>query len=456
MTYFRPRTGAALLLSLILVAVLSALAVSLLAISGANAQIASNHQKINSAFAAAQSGQEVMRYWLSRILIPSSTAPPDYFSAIVGALQNELNANDISSVTVSTNGAIAAVILDSATGQSFNGQIQIDPNQPTVLQTRVTGHCGEISRTITVQFDIEPYEYPIFNFGLATRGPLNFPGNPTITAVNSPWEADVFVESATDAVAVSVVGNTNFDGDVNIGSSTASADFQGDVIIAGEQGEAAIENHVLIGMETPEFPVPDTDRFRQYATGDIVDSSTDLSKGITLTNATIKAGTNPSFDGSVTVQGILLIEKPNKVTFARNVTLQGIIVAEGDVQNPEPGTNRIEFCGNFDTASYPNEPEFDALRDQIGSSIIAPGFFTMFGGNFSTLEGVMAVSGVHFYGNANALIKGTIINYSDSPTVVEGNATLNFDRAGTTKTPTGFDLYRELDYNPSSYSELSL
>ncbi|MFH1717053.1 MAG: hypothetical protein ABIF19_06855, partial [Planctomycetota bacterium] len=74
-------------------------------------------------------------------------------------------------------------------------------------------------------------------------------------------------------------------------------------------------------------------------------------------------------------------------------------------------------------------------------------------GNFSTLEGVVAVSGVHFAGNVNAQVKGTIINYSSSPTIVEGNATMNFDREGATKIPAGFDLYRELDYEPSSYSE---
>lgn len=33
------------------------------------------------------------------------------------------------------------------------------------------------------------------------------------------------------------------------------------------------------------------------------------------------------------------------------------------------------------------------------------------------------------------------------------NATMNFDREGSTKIPAGFDLYRELDYDPSTYSE---
>jgi hypothetical protein len=33
---------------------------------------------------------------------------------------------------------------------------------------------------------------------------------------------------------------------------------------------------------------------------------------------------------------------------------------------------------------------------------------------------------------------------------------MNFDRVGSTKIPAGFDLYRELDYNPVSYSESAL
>jgi len=450
------RGGSALIISMIFVVMFSALAVSLTTMSDSNVQIAGNQRNVNGAFVSAESGLEVMRYWLSRVLIASSTAPSDYLSAIVDTLQGDLAANEISNFTVNDDGSISAVTLDSATGRIFEGQIQADPNNPNVLYAYITGRCGQATRTIRVQFNIEPYEFPIFNFGLATKGPLNFPGNPTIAAVNSAWEADMFVESANNAVAVNVLGNTNFDGDVNIGNPDADAAFGGDVLIAGDHGQAAIDNHVFTGVDTPEFPEPDVGHFRQYATGALIDSSTDLSKGITLTNAVIKGGTNPVFGGSVTVQGILLIESPNKVTFTQNMALKGIIVAEGDVHNPEPGTNRIDFCGNFGTGPYPNDPQFDPMRHEIGSSVIAPGFATAFGGNFSTLEGVMAVSGVHFYGNASALIKGTIINYSDSHTVVEGNVTMNFDRAGSTKIPAGFDLYRELDYNPCSYSEVRL
>jgi hypothetical protein len=48
----------------------------------------------------------------------------------------------------------------------------------------------------------------------------------------------------------------------------------------------------------------------------------------------------------------------------------------------------------------------------------------------------------------------TIINYSENPTTIEGNATLNFDRSDDIKIPAGFDLIRVLTYDSSSYEEL--
>ncbi|UCC97805.1 MAG: pilus assembly PilX N-terminal domain-containing protein [Phycisphaerales bacterium] len=453
----RNRRASALIVSLMFVLIFSALAISMMTLSSTNIQLASNHHNVNAALATAQSGQEVIRYWLSRVLFSSSTPQAEYFTTIVAALQNDLSDSAVTNLTVQSDGTIGAVMLDSTTGRRFDGSLKIDASQPTILQTRVTGYSGDIKRAIDIQYNIQPYVFPIFNFGLATKGPVNFPGNPTITAVNSAWEADIFIESLANPIAMLSIGNLNFDGEVNIGNPVANVDFQSDVQIAGDHGQTAIDNHVSIGNDSPEFPVPDTDRFRTYATGPLIDSSTDLSApGITLTNAMIKAGTNPVFQGTATINGVLFIESPNRVTFGKNVALNGIIVGDGDVHNPDPGTRRIDIQGNFASGPYPNDPQFDALRAEEGTSILAPGFFTTFSGNFSTLEGVIAVSGIHFSGNVNAQIKGSIVNYSNSPTVVEGNAVMNFDRAGSTKIPAGFDLYRELDYNPVSYSESAL
>jgi len=447
------RRGAVLIISMIFVLIFSAIAVSMATLSGTNVQLASNQQKVDCALASSESGLEVMRYWLTSVAIPNSTPPSDYFGVIVDTLQDDLTANNISNLTVLFDGSIPPVTLDSATGQGFEGEILIDANNINVLKVYTTGGSSEITRTIKVHYDIEPYEYPIFDFGLATKGPVHFLGNPTVKGINFNNEADIFIDSQNNNLAMLVTGNTNFDGDITVGNTLANVDFCGDVQIGGDTGQAAIDNHVTIGNETPEFPVPDTQHFQQYATGDVIDSSTDLSDSMTLTNATIQAGTNPNFLGNITIEGILYIEQPNIVTFNGNVDSRGMIVAEGDVNNP--GTNSMTFLGNFATNPVPSGVQFDAIRQETGSSILAPAFAVTFAGNFSALSGVMAVSGVHFSGNVNAIVEGTIINYSDNPTTVMGNATLNFDRSDNITVPAGFDTHRILTYNPASYEELA-
>jgi len=445
--------GAVLIISMIFILIFSALGISMAIFSGTNVQLASNQHKVDRALASAESGVEVMRYWLISVTMPSSTPPANYLSTIVNNLQSDLDANSISNITVDSDGSIQPVTLDSASGQTFDGQMLIDAGQPNILKSYTTGGSGQITRTIRVCYDIEAYEYPIFDYGMATKGPVLFNGNPTIRGINSNSEADIFIESQGDDLALLVTGNTNFDGDISIAKSDANAVFLGDVLIGGDHGQPAIDNHVSTGVAAPEFPVPDTEHFLQYATGGIIDSSTDISDSMTLTNATIAAGTDPCFAGNIIIEGILLIEAPNIVTFSRNLALNGMIVGDGaDVDNP--GTNKISFLGNFATNPYPPGAEFDAIRSETGSSILAPGFGASFQGNFSALGGVMAVSGAHFSGNVNALIKGTIINYSDNPTTVMGNATLNFDRSDDIKVPAGFDLRRVLTYDSSSYEEI--
>jgi hypothetical protein len=447
------RPGAVLIVSMIFVLIFSALAVSMATMSGNNVQLASNQHKVGSAIASTESGLETMRFWFNRVDFPSSTPISDYFGAIVSNLQSDLSANGITNVAVYNNGTIPSVPLDSVTGQAFEGEILIDPNNPIILQLLAVGGA-DITRTIRVQYDIQPYEYPIFDFGLATKGPVHFLGNPTVNGVNSNDEADIFIESNNNNLAMLVTGNTNFDGDISVGNSIANVVFMGDIQIAGDSGQTAIDNHITIGADVPQFPIPDTQHFQQYATGPVIDSSTDLSSpGMVWTNATIAAGTDPNFLGNVIIEGILYIEQPNIVTFSQNCDARGMIVAEGDPNFAGPN-NSISFLGNFATNPVPAGVQFDAVRQEEGSSILAPAFSATFAGNFSALSGVMAVSGVHFSGNVNALVEGTILNYSDNPTVIEGNSTLNFDRSNNVTVPAGFDTHRILTYNPASYEEL--
>jgi Tfp pilus assembly protein PilX len=449
------RKGAVLIIAMIFVVIFSALAVSMATMSGTNTQIASNQQKVDCALGSAESGIDVERYWLDTVLFPANTPENKYFSTIMNTLEANMDANSITNIVLKKAlGTIAPVTLDSTTGQTFSGQMSISNTNPYMLEVYATGGDGQITRTIRVDFEIEPFEWPIFNFGLATKGPINYTGNPTTLVASEAWEADIYVESSGSATALDVVGNTQFMGDIMIGNPAANVNFGADVIIDGDHNQDAIDNHVHIGVDPVAFPEPDTARFIPYATGDVINSSTDLGAyGNSLINCSIAAGTNPVFPKSVTIQGILYIASPNIVTFTSNVALQGIIVGAGD-HTVDPATDRLDFLGNFASGPYPAGVEFDAIRQEEGSSIVAPGFGASFQGNFSTLEGVVALSGVVFTGNVNAQIKGTIINYSEQPMVIEGNASMNFDRAASTKIPAGFDTLRILNYDPSSYSEI--
>ena len=97
--------GAVLIISMIFVLICSTLAVSIATLSGTNVQLASNQQKVNCAFASAESGLEVMRYWLTRVTIPSSTPSYHYFSTIAYTLHNDLADNHISNISLSYEGS---------------------------------------------------------------------------------------------------------------------------------------------------------------------------------------------------------------------------------------------------------------------------------------------------------------------------------------------------------------
>jgi hypothetical protein len=70
----RKRHGAVLILSMIFVLVFSALAVSFSAFSGTNVQLGENQRKANQALASAESGMEIIRFWLDGIYVPSIVA----------------------------------------------------------------------------------------------------------------------------------------------------------------------------------------------------------------------------------------------------------------------------------------------------------------------------------------------------------------------------------------------
>jgi len=444
---------------MIFVLVFSALAVSIATLSGTNLQIADNQCKANRALGCAESGLDTLRFWLGRISMPGMTQQNDRFSCLANFLHTDLAAYGISNILATydydadnSTITITDVVLESSAGQSFSSQIQ-QTNNIDKLQMDVTGSSGTVQRTIRVNYNFGTRAHTVFDYGVATRGALELQGNITMGGANAFLDAGVYIES-TDPTALSILGNSSIAGDVHITEQDAIVTLQGgQASIGGETGQDAIDNHVNFGAPSTEFPVPEPNYFRDYVQN-TYDPNNVLSA---YDNVLIPAGTNPQFV-SVTFRGVVFIEAPNIVHFGGNTEITGIIVGNGDL-NDNSGTNLIWFSGTVTShpvTDLPAEPQFDQLREETGTFLMAPGFKAVFWGNFDTLNGAIASNGIEFGGNAGGTIDGSIINYSDEPMIVTGSSDLFFSRSGTAQMPAGFGPEIILYYVPSSYSEVVL
>gem|GEM_PF-293184 len=445
--------GAVLIIAMIFMVTFLVLGIGIATIVDANVQIAYNQHQLGRALASAESGLEVMRYWLTRVRIPNSTAQSDYCATIIDSVRNDLAVNSISNIAVGINGSIPAVNLDTQDGQYFTGQIAIRAGEPNVLEVYATGGNERIRRTIKVSYDIGPDQHPIFDFGIATKGPLYVQGSTDVHGLNQNSEADVYIESKNTIDALSMKGRSAIAGDIQIANPDAVVSVGNSSSIGGENGQDAINNHVVIGAPPFDFPELDIVGFEDYVIDDF-DPDVDTSSNMTLENIRIPANTNPHFSGNVILRGIVFIESPNIVQFTGNAEITGIVIGEGDLDFPSD-ENRLIFRGNVNSQSVSGlSAACGDLRLETGTCVLAPGFSVSFGGSFLTLNGVIAASAVEFFGNARGIINGAVMNYGEDPMTLDGSVNLVFDRSGTQEIPAGFEFEIVLQYDPKSYSEI--
>lgn len=445
----KAQRGLVLIICLIFLCIFSALAVSAVSMCDNNVQIADNHRQADCARACAESGLDVIRFWLYRVSILGTTPVEQRLNEITNSLLIVLATFGVTNIAPTYNGSaitIPSVTLDSANGQSFSAVITHVSDK---LQIDVTGVYGSATKVIRANYLFVNGAHSAFDYGIATKGPLSMTGNVGIEGANLAIESNVYIESAESLLALSMIGNTQIAGDVFIVNPLADVTLQGEnVEVGGETGQNAL-NHIFKGVPATDFPIPDPDHFWQYVTNVINLDNT------TFENTLVPANTNPTFTGNVTIRGVFYIETPNVVTFGGNATVTGIIVGDGDyTDNSE--TNQLQFNGNvfsYDVNTLPNEPQFNLLRNETGTFAMAPGFSMSFGGDFHTLNGVIAGNGIDFYGNAGGTVNGSVINYSTNEMTVTGNSDLLFNRSGITKVPAGFVPELRIKYDPTSYSE---
>ncbi len=450
--------GMALLLSLIFIAIFSALAVSIASLSNTNLQLASQQHQINNALCAAQSGLEIMKKHLSSVIIPGTSQ--NKLQDVTIALGNYLNENGISNISLNYNPStktltISNVTLDSQSYQSFGATItQPDANG---LAINIIGNSNQFNRKISANFNYISIGKGVFDYGVATKGALLMSGQSEVSGVNLAVEASVYIEGdGISGDAFSITNQASVAGDVTIANQYSSFSIGTSASVGGATGAAAYD-HVFVGADYVEFPTPNPNYFKPLATGEIIDQNTNWSNHAVLENVTIAANTNPTFASEVTINGLLFIEKPNTVTFTAKTNVNGVIVADGNTSQ-ESSDCSISFAGQVvcnDVLTLEGA-QFEQIKKHPGTFILAPGFSLSFSGQELYMNGAICGNGISFSGQAGGTVNGTIINYSKTPMTLSGQSTLLFNRSGIGTTPSGFSSDITLEFQTNSYCDISL
>jgi hypothetical protein len=315
---------------------------------------------------------------------------------------------------------------------------------------KVIGRSGgaSIGRGIEIKFQKATNAADIFNFGVASRGPVATSGQSTITGLTDPTKGSVLSTNTTSPTPVSIMGKL-VSGDVSTVSNTANIVWGSGTSIGGTSNRTLIAtDHVHKGVPEPRFPDIDTNVYAQYATNTYTSGMTQMD------NVRIPAGTNPTFNGSTLIRGVLYVEAPNHVSFGGNVTVQGMIV----VQNGAPlntSANVIEFTGSVQHKAASTLPaSFGDVRKLDGVFVLADKFLVRMWGNFGLVHGHIIASQFQMGGSAEGTIEGSIITTADLPTTIDGSADVVIASTGTTQYPAGVTFGIHYTSIPGSYLEV--
>jgi len=264
------RRGSALVLSLLFLAVLSSLAVAMATISGANVQVAHNQRQGGWALASAHSGIEVLRYYLKDVSIATG-APAGRLEALFHQLEEQFA--DASNLSISYSGnavTLDSVVLSLTTNQSFDATVTYGSHADgtpdyDAIDVTVTGSSGQAAKRVGFTCLFKETGNPIFDYGIATRGPLMTQGNVDIETFNEAFWADIYIESLNSNLALEMIGKSSVAGKVTIANSTANVDIANSSSVFGAKGSDAIE-FITIGADACTFPVPNPSEFLGYVT----------------------------------------------------------------------------------------------------------------------------------------------------------------------------------------------
>ena len=446
------RKGSALVIALMFLGLFAVFAIVCGTVGSATLSQAENQNESQQARLSAESGVLYLSYLLKQCPLPAAATPQQTLDSAAAYLKEQLgDGGAISGGSLTYNEEEIRVpgVSIGLFGGTFFGVITLGAND--TIHVSVTGSAGQTTRTIGLNFAIEA-DGGIFKYGVISEGNIVMKGQASILGANNSSEADIFANGRLIQEVFNLGGQVVIDGDLYAGLPDGYATIGNSVTVAGIHWDHPDFNeHLHFGINVPPIPRPDTTVFSALATNVV----TDVNSSSTFTNIVIPPNTNPTFSSDVTVNGVLYIQSPNKVSFAGKATINGVIVTD----DPGPdGTehNNIKFSGQTTlngVESLPDEPEFAALRNLPGTSLLAPGFDVRFSGQFEEAGGAMVAENLLFVGQSGGTVRGSIISYSKTEFEMDGQATVTIDRSGSPAIPSGFSIPTVLKPIATSYEE---
>jgi hypothetical protein len=408
---------------------------------------------------AAESGLHFMVYQLSTINVPPGSTGDTMLTEVYNQLSVQMNGTgnlkaagiELSGGAIYVPGHDKYIALDND-GSQFRAVIsQLAPGRLRVQVRGSHGALTSLARAVQLDLTIKPNGSSILGYGVASKGPFSLSSS-YIKGVPDALRGSVLTTSSS-STPISLSGGSIISGKVVMTNPTGQVVGSGS--IDGISNPSKWDQVVTTGAAMPEFPTADPTPFINYLVGKETIISSNQSK-VTLSNIRIKAGTNPKFSGC-TINGVILIEAPNKITFSSGSTkITGVIVT--DKPNEPTTTNSITFSGGGTVLGPENLPaSYGALRTMTGTAILAPNFSLNFSGGSASIGGSIMAKTALFSGGSGGTVDGSMILMSTSTTVMStsfsGGSTLIIGTARS-GVPAGMVFSGGVSPEAASYEEI--
>ena len=450
MAFKRTRHGArgvASILALLLLTIFASLGVAFFNSTSMNLVQSSNLEAITKARLAAESGLSFFLRELSHCGVSGSLRGQALLDSLADRLGADLNGTpNLGGGVIAYNGSVITIpTIGFGGSESFSGQVTLVAAD--TLRLTVTGQyaagAGATAKTVRrqVAIDLHPTWDQALAFGICSRGPVEMGMNTDLSGVAQPSDGSIY--SAATGTAVSC-GSGHISGDVSVSGTGATTDLAG----------TTVDGVVRYGAPPVTMPTIDRTRYRSLAT--TVMNSPTPSAG-TYSNIRVPANTNPTFGGSVTIQGIMYIEAPNRVQFTNSVHFTGVMVADDPPAGSLDSANYISFQNNMTfhgVEQLPDTPQFAEVRQLQGATILCPGFTMEFKNNMTSVAGIMALKTLIAKNNLDSTILGSVLIYGEAGLDFKNNSDVDIRLSGSSPPP-GFAGYGQppLAPDPGTYVE---